>query len=60
MAVLSQNEMNSYVDVQKGSLMPFHRRLTHLYYDTNIWLFKGPASGIEFTDDLRANCLACA
>ncbi|KAG3098958.1 hypothetical protein PI124_g9109 [Phytophthora idaei] len=40
--------------------MHFHRRLGHLNHDTIIRMAKNPASGIALTDDVRANCLACA
>ncbi|KAG3197022.1 hypothetical protein PC129_g24583 [Phytophthora cactorum] len=40
--------------------MHFHRRLGHLNYDTITRMAKKPASGVALTDEVRANCLACA
>uniref|UniRef100_A0AAV1UHJ8 Uncharacterized protein n=1 Tax=Peronospora matthiolae TaxID=2874970 RepID=A0AAV1UHJ8_9STRA len=60
MSALAQHEEDVGQDVQKGSLMHFHKRLAHLNYDTIIRMTKDPASGIQLTDELRANCLACA
>ena len=60
MSALAQHEEDVGQDVQKGSLMHFHKRLAHLNYDTIIKMAKDPASGIQLTDELRANCLACA
>ncbi|CAI5711704.1 unnamed protein product [Peronospora destructor] len=59
MTVLAQAEVEVSQDVQKGSLMHFHRRLAHLNYDTIIRMAKDPACGIQLTDLTRANCLAC-
>uniref|UniRef100_A0AAV1TY94 Integrase catalytic domain-containing protein n=1 Tax=Peronospora matthiolae TaxID=2874970 RepID=A0AAV1TY94_9STRA len=60
MSALAQHEEDVGQDVQKGSLRHFHKRLAHLNYDTIIRMAKDPASGIQLTDELRANCLACA
>nr|CCA13863.1 hypothetical protein PITG_16835 [Albugo laibachii Nc14] len=60
MSVLAKNEAEICQDVQKGSLMHFHKRLAHLNYDTIITMAKDPVSGIHLTDNQRTNCLACA
>jgi hypothetical protein len=59
MSALSQHEEDVGQDMQKGSLMHFHKWLAHLNYDTIIKMAKDPTSGIQLTDELRANCLAC-
>ncbi|POM66265.1 Mitochondrial Carrier (MC) Family, partial [Phytophthora palmivora] len=48
------------VNVQKGTLVEFHRRLGHLNYDAVERLAKDTSSGIELTDRRRVNCLTCA
>ena len=60
MSALVQHDEDVGHDVQKESLMHFHKSLAHLNYDTIIRMAKDPASGIQLTDELRANCLACA
>lgn len=40
--------------------MHFHRRLTQFNYDTIIQIAQDPASRILLTDQIKANCLACA
>ena len=55
MSALVQHVEDVGQDVQKGSLMHFHKRLAHFNYDTMIWMAKDPASGIQLTDELRAN-----
>ncbi|KAG3178450.1 hypothetical protein C6341_g7935 [Phytophthora cactorum] len=60
MSVLAENEAAVEQDVQTGPLMHFHRRLGHLNYDTITRMAKKPASGVALTDEVRANCLACA
>ena len=59
MSALAQGEEDVGQDVQKGSLMQFPKRLAHLNYDTIINMAKDPALGIQLTDELRTNCLAC-
>ncbi|KAE9174481.1 hypothetical protein PF004_g26649 [Phytophthora fragariae] len=63
MAALSQ-ELTEPVevsgDVQKGTLLEFHKRLAHLNYDSVERLAKEPSSGIYLTDHKRVNCLTCA
>uniref|UniRef100_A0AAV1T532 Integrase catalytic domain-containing protein n=1 Tax=Peronospora matthiolae TaxID=2874970 RepID=A0AAV1T532_9STRA len=60
MTALAQGEFEVSQDVQRGTLMHFHRRLAHLNYDTILRMAKDPASGIQLTDETRENCLACA
>ena len=60
MSVLAQHEEDVGQDVEKGSLIHFHKRLANFKYDTITKMAKDPASGIQLTDELRANCLACA
>ena len=60
MSALVQHDEDVGQDVQKGSLMHFHKRLAHFNYDTIIRMGKDPASGIQQNDELRANCLDCA
>ena len=60
MSVLAQHETESGQDIYKGSLMPFRRRLEQLSYDKIIKMAEDPASGIQLTDKLRVNFLACA
>ena len=55
MSALVQHDEDVGQDVQKGSLMHFHKLLAHLNYDTIIRMAKDPASGIQLTDELRAN-----
>lgn len=52
--------MRDQMDVHKGSLLHIHGRLGHLHLDTIIRLAANPASGIQLTDKVRANCLAKA
>uniref|UniRef100_A0AAV1T174 Polyprotein n=1 Tax=Peronospora matthiolae TaxID=2874970 RepID=A0AAV1T174_9STRA len=59
MSALAQYEEDVGQDVQKGSLKHFFIRLAHLNYDNIIRMAKDPVSGIQLTDELRANCLAC-
>ncbi|KAE8968244.1 hypothetical protein PF002_g28843 [Phytophthora fragariae] len=47
-------------DVQKGTLLEFHKRLAHLNYDSVERLAKEPSSGIYLTDHKWVNCLTCA
>jgi hypothetical protein len=63
MAALSQEladlaEVSS--EVQKGTLVDFHKRLGHLSYDSVERLAKEPSSGIQLTNHKRVNCLTCA
>ena len=60
MSVLVRNEEEVGRDVQKRSLMHFHRRFAQLDYDTIIRMAQDPDSGIFLTDKVRANGLACA
>ncbi|EEY65214.1 uncharacterized protein PITG_16835 [Phytophthora infestans T30-4] len=60
LSVLAENEAEVGQDVQTGTLIHSHRLLCDLDYDTIINMAKDPASGIALTDELRANCLACA
>ncbi|CAI5723649.1 unnamed protein product [Peronospora farinosa] len=59
-AAINSTEYESDSDVQRGTLMHFHRRLGHLCFDTIIKMAKDPASCIKLTDTRRMNCLACA
>jgi hypothetical protein len=63
MAALSQ-ELSDSADlsseVQKGTLVEFHKRLAHLSYDSVERPAKEPSSGIHLTDHKRVNCLTCA
>ena len=47
-------------DVQRATLMHFHRRLAHLNHDTILRMAKDLASGIQLTDETGANCRDCA
>ena len=60
MSVLVQREAEVGQDLQKGSLMHFHRRPIHLSYDTIIKMTEDTASVIQLTDKIRVNRLACA
>lgn len=46
-------------DVQKGSLIKFHKRLGHMSYDTTEKLARDPSSDICLTNKRRSNCLHC-
>ncbi|OWZ15003.1 hypothetical protein PHMEG_00011433 [Phytophthora megakarya] len=63
MTTLEKEESESVevsVNVQKGSLVEFHKSLGHLNYDAVERLARDPSAGIELTDHKRVNCLTCA
>ncbi|KAE8892061.1 hypothetical protein PF006_g5842 [Phytophthora fragariae] len=63
MAVLSQEVVDSVEvsgNVQKGTLLDFHKRLAHLSYNSVERLAQEPSSGIHLTDHKGVNCLTCA
>ena len=45
--------------MQRASLMSVHRRFGHLNYDDVERLASNRANGIELTDGIRENCIAC-
>ena len=45
--------------MQRASLMSFHRRFGHLNYEDAERLAANRANGIELTDRIRENCIAC-
>lgn len=59
MTVLVQAETELSKNVQKRSLISFHRSLARQNYDTIIRMAEAPACGIELTDLMRDHCLSC-
>ena len=60
MTVINPPEHIFVSEVQCGTLMDFHRRLGHLCFDTIVKMAKNPTSGVQKTDSIRQNYLACA
>nr|CCA27444.1 hypothetical protein PITG_16835 [Albugo laibachii Nc14] len=56
MSVLTQNEKEVGREVQKSTLMHFHRGFLHLNYDAIIRMAQDPASGIILTHQIMEAC----
>ena len=47
------------VEVQEGTLLHFHQRLSHLAFDTIERMARDPTSGIRLTSNKRMTCVSC-